>query len=116
MYCISVWGNTYHTLLDPLLKLQKRSVRLVIGAGGYYHTFPIFQKLNILNLRNIYLYSVLIFLYRYNPQILPKSFSEFFIFNNDVHDYETRQQYHFHTPKLLTKPYQLPQLFRNVQI
>ena len=73
MYCITVWGNTYQTLLDPLLKLQKRSVRLVIGADRYDHTFPIFQKLNILNLRNMYLYSVLIFLYKYDQQILSES-------------------------------------------
>ena len=98
MYCITVWGNTYQTLLDSLLKLQKCVVLLVIGAGRYDHTFPIFQKLNILNSRNMYLYSVLIFLYKYNQQILPESFSEFFIFNNDVHDYQTRQQYDFHTP------------------
>ena len=180
MYCITVWGNTYQTLLDPLLthwgrvthicvgkttiigsdnglspgqrqaiiwtkagimligtlgtnfseiwiechsfsfqkmhmkmssgkwrpsclglnvlKLQRRSVRPVIGAGRYDHTFPIFQKLNILNLKNMYLYSLLILLYRYNQQILPESFSEFFRFNNDVHGYQTRQQYDFHTP------------------
>ena len=49
-------------------------------------------------LDGMYLYSVLIFLYKCNQQILPESFFEFFIFNNDVHDYQTRQQYDFHTP------------------
>ena len=55
MYCVTIWGNTYQSVLDPLYKLQKRTVRLVMGAGKYDHTYPIFQNLKILNLRNVYL-------------------------------------------------------------
>ena len=31
-YCIPVWGNTYESYIDPLVKLQKRAVRLVAGV------------------------------------------------------------------------------------
>ena len=57
-YCITVCI----TVLDPLIKCQKRAVRNVHGAGKYDHTDPIFQSLKIFNLRKLYMYSVQIFL------------------------------------------------------
>ena len=57
-YSITVWGNTYPTVLDPLIKCQKRAVRIVHGAGKYDHADPIFQNLKILSLRKLYMYSV----------------------------------------------------------
>ena len=29
IYCNQVWGNTYKTYLDPLVKIQKRAVRVI---------------------------------------------------------------------------------------
>ena len=55
-YCITVWGNTFSYILDPLMKLQKRALRLVDGARKYDHTAPIFEKYELLNLRNLYIY------------------------------------------------------------
>ena len=55
-YCITVWGNTFSYILDPLMKLQKKALRLVDGAGKYNHTAPIFEKCELLNLRNLYIY------------------------------------------------------------
>ena len=55
-YCITVRGNTFSYILDPLMKLQKRALRLVDRAGKYDHTAPIFEKYELLNLRNLYIY------------------------------------------------------------
>ena len=98
MYCITVWGNTFSYILDPLMKLQKRALRLVDGAAKYDHTAPIFEKYELLNIRNLYIYCAQIFLYKHHQEILPEVFSHFFEMNNAVHEYYTRQEKHFHVP------------------
>ena len=55
-YCISVWGNTFECHIRPLELVQKRAVRLIIGARKYDHTDPIFDALKILRLKQIYIY------------------------------------------------------------
>ena len=98
-YCIAVWGNTYSTVFDPLIKCQKRAVRNVHGAGKYDHTYPIFQSLQILHLRKfyiyIYIYSVQIFLYKYRQQKLPEVFCKFFYCCQHNSWTSTRQNNHY---------------------
>ena len=97
-YCITVWGNTYPTVLDPLKKCQKRAVRIVHGAGKYDHTDPIFQSLKILNLKKLYMYSVQIFLHKYRQQNLPDIFIDFFTVASTIHEHHTRQNNHYCAP------------------
>ena len=91
-YCVSIWGNTYDSYLDPLIKLQKRAVRVLVGAERNSHTDPIFRKLRLLKLCQIYLYSVQLFMFKYHHQTLPDIFNDFFIRNSSFHDYNTRSQ------------------------
>ena len=49
-YCIPVWGNTYNSYLDPLIKLQKRAVRIIANADFRANTAPLFKDLKILML------------------------------------------------------------------
>ena len=99
-YCITVWGKTFSYIFDPLMNLQKRALRLVDGVGKYDHTPPIFEKYELLNLRNLYIYicRAQIFLYKHHQEILPEVFSHFFEMNKAVHEYYTRQEKHFHVP------------------
>ena len=94
-YCISVWGNTFDSYLDPLVKLQKRAVRVIVGAKWSSHTDPIFRKLKILKFRQIYLFSIQQFVYKFRHRLLPSIFDEFFITNNSVHSHNTRSQNNF---------------------
>ena len=54
-YCIEVWGNTYKSYLEPLVKLQKRAIRTIAGARKYEHTLPLFHNLKLLNIKE-YIY------------------------------------------------------------
>jgi hypothetical protein len=53
---ISIWGSSDHskTYLQPLLKAQKRIIRLIRKAPPRTHTKPIMAQLNILNVINLY--------------------------------------------------------------
>ena len=55
-YCNCIWGNTYQTYLDPLVKLQKRAIRIISLAKGRAHTEPLFHRLCILNLSKLSIY------------------------------------------------------------
>ena len=62
------------------------------------HSAPIFKKLNVLNLQNIYVYAVQLFLYKYHHMALPGIFNEFFVRNNTIHRHGTRLHNLFHVP------------------
>ena len=46
-YCVQVWGKTYQSNLDCIVKLQKRVIRLLDGVHPLTHTEPIFFRLKI---------------------------------------------------------------------
>ena len=111
-FCNSVWGNTNDRILKPLVVLQNRAVRLVSGAKRRTiiwnereilipaHTDPLYIKLNVLKLRQIYIYSVQQFVFKYVHGLLPTIFNDFFLTNSSVHSHNTRSQNMFRMPLL----------------
>ena len=97
-YCLTLWGNIFSSVLESLTKLQKRAVQQITGAGRYDHTMPTFQSLNVLNIPKLYIYSVLISLYKCHHQDLRNFFADFFITNDKFHEHDTRQRKQFRPP------------------
>ena len=89
MYCVCVWANVPRLHLDPLEKLQKRAVRVIAGAKYLAHTAPLFKELTIMNLINIYVYNMLMIMYKYHHDSLPDIFNPFFSLNGDIHSRDT---------------------------
>ena len=61
LYGVSVWGNAYKTLLEPVYIMQKTFVRMATyndsypaTSGPLVHTPPLFHKLKVLTIFNIY--------------------------------------------------------------
>ena len=52
------------THLQPLIIQQKRTVRTIAGADYLAHTAPLFKQFNILKLKDIYSYSMLVRTYK----------------------------------------------------
>ena len=59
-YGITVWGGTAQTHLQPLIIQQKRTIRTIAGAHYLEHTSPLFKQFNILKLKDIYNFSLLV--------------------------------------------------------
>ena len=70
IYCIEIWGNTHDSYLSPLIKLQKKAVRII--------TFSLLM--HKIHMENI---------------LLP--ICNLFIINNLHHNYDTRQKNDLHT-------------------
>ena len=82
IYCNLVWGGTFISHLDPLVKLQKRAVRNVNKADFLSHTNGLFLSNNILKLVDIHKKQLAIFVYKLESR------SEF----TRNHDYFTRNR------------------------
>ena len=53
-YAIIIWGRTTQSILDPLWKLQKQSIRVAMGAKWTAHCDPLFKKANCLKLADLH--------------------------------------------------------------
>lgn len=58
-YGIEVWGGAYHSTIFPLITLQKAFVRIISNKSRFTHSAQLFQKLNILPFKNLFIYKTL---------------------------------------------------------
>ena len=54
MYCISSWGSASNSNMRPLFLLQKRAMRIITHSNRRTRTTPLFSRLQILKLHDIY--------------------------------------------------------------
>ena len=99
MYCVIIWGGSNKTTLDPIIKVQKRAVRFISGKPRQTPSEPLFNEHSILRFQQIYKLQVLLFVFKFKHSLLPLVFNNFYINNNDIHGYRTRQAYDFHPPR-----------------
>ncbi len=89
-YGILIWGNTCKTYLDKLIKLQKWAIRTISYEHYRCHTGPLFKKHNVLNICDTFKLELGLFMYKHQTNHLPSVFSEYFVRNNQIHKYQTR--------------------------
>ena len=58
-------------------KLQKRALRTICSQNKYSYTKPVHKELKILDVKNIYKYSVGQFMFRYHNNLLRDSFDSY---------------------------------------
>ena len=92
-----IWGNTYKSRIQKLMKIQKKIVRLMTFKSYFEHTEPIFQELQILNIYKVNDYLTSLFMFRYfHLQNLPEIFTNYFLTNKEIHNYNTRNSSSLH--------------------
>ena len=72
MYCIEIWGNTNYTLLNPIIKIQKKAIRAISFAHYLDATSPLFKSLNILNFKKLVIQGTALLMFKYNMGIVPQ--------------------------------------------
>jgi len=103
-YCLEIWGTAANVHLNSILKIQKRIVRLINGAGARDHSKPLFKKSKILEIKKLYVCQVSIFMFKVWSVILPISITSMFSKVTAVRNYPTRNINSFYVPfmRLLT--------------
>ena len=110
LYGIVVWGNAGKTLLTPLHVMQKKFVRMATcndstpTSGPLSHTPPLFFKLKILNIFDIYKLQLAKLVHESINIIGPAHRLIKFNLASDVHCHETRFAKHgnFHVSSVRT--------------
>ena len=97
IYGVVIWGNAGITLLNPLLILQKKFVRmatfndrLLSSIGQLVHTPPLFHKLKLLTIFDIFYLQLGIIIYQSINGLGPVNRVIKFTFALDIHNHETR--------------------------
>jgi len=90
--------------MNKLVVLQKRAVRIVDKANYFKcHTEPIYVKLKLLKVTDIYYYSCSLFLYKFRFNLLPEVCNSLLIMNTDTNvTYNLRHVYNFTIPSYRT--------------
>ena len=73
------WAGINPTKLKKITTLQKKCVRNVMAKGPISHTDPMFSKLKILKLDDLFKYNCSTFMHKCNNGLLPESFDNFFL-------------------------------------
>ena len=102
---ITIWGSASKNkaYLQPLIRTQKKIIRIVKNVRPNTHTQPIMKELNILNLTHLYVLRVCLemhpFIYQKKQKDRPDHDHDY-ISTTEIHEYPTRhsKQQHFYIP------------------
>ena len=72
-------------------------------SGRLDHTLPLFKKLNILPVNSLYVYNMLVNIYKIRNELLPEIFTVNFKINRNLVTRNTRQQDLYFIPKFRTQ-------------
>ena len=91
-YGITLWGSSHSSYVNKLFSMQKKVVRNIAGASYNAHSDPIFKKLKLLKLSDIYETKISKMMYEHNNGTLPSALNEMFTDNTSIHNYNTRNK------------------------
>ena len=97
-YCISIWGGASRSALLPLIRKQKILVRSMLFQDYCTPSIPLFNKLQILNLDQIYKFRIglLMFKNRTGKINMPQQLHTI----SEIHNYNTRSSNNYYIPKV----------------
>jgi hypothetical protein len=102
-YCNLAWGNAPDSTLWPILRTQKLAIRLIAGIPRGNSSLEYCKTNTILRLPELYKFSVAIFMFQFTNRLLPSIFDNFFIQNQHVHNYPTRNASKLRPPLTKTR-------------
>ena len=99
LYCLPAWSCGLKSTMDPLIKLQKKAIRIVFSKKHISHTMPLFKKMNVLPLHESANYLKLLFMYDFINSKLPSSFQGTWLRRNQLHTRNLRNSNMFDVKK-----------------
>jgi len=102
IYCVRIWGSAKESALNKLFVLQKRGIRLCSGARFRAPSSPLFHKLSLLKLPDIYNFYTALFMYKIKHNWLPSVAITYVLFAPNYRDRDTRHSSFFKVKKFKT--------------
>ena len=97
------WSKYY---FDFIITKASEKVYTNYFVPSKTHTKPLFIEMKILPINQVYLYSIIMFMFKLDSGQLPEVFNKLFIKNLNIHQYETRQSTLLHVQKARITLYQ----------
>ena len=63
VYCNHIWGQTYDKYIEKISVLQRRVIRIIAGVNQRTNTDIYYEKFQILNVKQINMYVICLFMY-----------------------------------------------------
>ena len=103
-YAIVAWGNTYTSMLKPLINLQKKAVRTMTFSDNKVHSSPLLSGLKVLKVLDLVILNNAFFTYDFHAKLLPAALESFFTSVDILHQYNTRlaSKRSYYLPKIRT--------------
>ena len=98
IYCNQVWGNNYPTVINRLVLIQKKLVRIITCSPYRAHTEPLMYANNMLSVIDINRYLTGTFMYQCIHKEAPEMFLNLFHTNSNFHDHDARYSEDLHVP------------------
>ena len=101
IYGITIWGSGSSHLLNSILLIQKKFIRIITKSEWLAHTTGLFKELKILKLPDLININVCVFMFKLmNYSKNDNSFKDIMLENNINNNYNTRQD-NIRLPKYL---------------
>ena len=101
-YCVLLWSNTYTIHLKKIKILQKRAIRIITKSQYTSHTDPLFLKLKLLKLSDIYKHQLGIFMYKSVNDQLPDNLTSMLKLTENIHNHNLRNFNGFYIQNIRT--------------
>jgi len=92
-YCNIIWGSSAKVHVNRLLVLQKRILRIIYNVDIRQSSKPLFHTSNIMNVYELNIYSICMFMFKHWKGLLPSSFDCMFKKRYMVHTCNTRSSH-----------------------
>jgi hypothetical protein len=89
-YGLPVWGSANNKLINTIVLLQKKALRVITSADYNAHTRPIRKETNILSLADQRHLQIASLMWDLDHNSLPPSLSSYFKKRNMIHQHRTR--------------------------
>ena len=99
LYGCLCWNFSSKSNLDRIIKLQKTAVRIITFSDQHTHSNPLFIELNLLKVEDVFKFQIILSVYDFINNALPKSLNHLFEINNTTHQHDTRSKPCLHLPK-----------------
>ena len=90
-YGILIWGSTYKSYLNTLQLSQNKAMRAITKHRSYERITPIYRKLQILKINDLFKLETAKFMHQFSDKSLPAPFEKYFTRTTFVHRHSTRK-------------------------
>ena len=84
-YGVLLWGNTFPTYIYRVRVLFNKAIRAILSVPPTTHMSPLFHKLQVLTVDDVYIFNCCIFMYKIKNCMLPTGFCNMFIKLSDMY-------------------------------